>query len=162
MAYTKKDVTRCRAEFPSLSRVVNGYRFAYLDGPAGTQVPESVIDAISNYYRTSNANTHGAFVTSQETDAMMRSTRESAAAFLGASSAKEISFGANMTTLSFSLSRAFSREFAEGDEIVISQLDHEANRGPWDALAESGAGIREIDLKPDGTIDEHDMNRKIT
>lgn len=162
MAYTKKEVTRCRAEFPSLSRVVNGRPFAFLDGPAGTQVPESVIDAISNYYRTCNANTHGAFITSQETDAMMRSTRETVAAFLGASSAKEISFGANMTTLSFSLSRAFARELAAGDEVVISQLDHEANRGPWDALAEIGAVIKEIDLRPDGTLDADDMARKIT
>lgn len=162
MAYTREDVIRCRADFPSLSRTVDGRPFAFLDGPAGTQVPEAVIGAISGYYRTSNANTHGAFATSRETDAMMKGAREAAAAFLGGESGREISFGANMTTLAFSLSRAFSREFTESDEVVISQLDHEANRGPWDALAEIGVVIREIELKPDGTLDADDMARKIT
>ena len=162
MPYTETECLRARRAFPSLSRTVNGRPIAYLDGPAGTQVPEPVIAAISGYYRTSNANQNGEFVTSRETDRMLAETREAAAAFLGAPSGREVSFGANMTTLTFALSHALVREMKPGDEIVITRLDHEANRGPWLHLRERGIEIREVALRPDGTLDPEDFARQVT
>ena len=152
----------CRRDFPSLSRSVHGLPLAFLDGPAGTQVPEPVIAAMAGYYRTSNANTHGEFPTSRETDRLLDATRETVAAFLGAPSGREVSFGQNMTTLNFSLSHALAREMAAGDEIVITQLDHEANRGPWLHLRERGIVIREVALRPDGRLDAEDFARQVT
>jgi cysteine desulfurase family protein (TIGR01976 family) len=162
MAFGPGECEKCRSDFPALGREVNGQRLAFLDGPAGTQVPRSVIDAVSGYYRTSNANSHGAFVTSGETDEMIHAAREAVAAFVGAPSWREISFGANMTTLTYSLSQALAREMRPGDEIVITQLDHEANRGPWLALRERGIVVREVALQREGTLDYEDMRRKIT
>jgi cysteine desulfurase family protein (TIGR01976 family) len=162
MAYTETDCQRARRDFPSLARTVNGRPIAYLDGPAGTQVPEPVIAAISEYYRTSNANSHGEFVTSRETDRLLEETRQAVAAFLGAPGGREISFGQNMTTLTFSLSHALVREMKPGDEIVITQLDHEANRGPWLMLRERGIEIREVALRPDGTLDPEDFAKQVT
>jgi len=162
MPYTETDCQRARRAFPSLSRTVNGRPIAYLDGPAGTQVPEAVIAAISGYYRTSNANLRGEFVTSRETDQLLADAREAGAAFLGAPSGREISFGANMTTLTFALSQALFREMKPGDEIVITQLDHEANRGPWLLLRERGIEVREVALRPDGTLDPEDFARQVT
>jgi len=150
-----------RRDFPSLRRTHNGQPIAYLDGPAGTQMPQQVIDAISGYYAASNANTHGLFVTSQETDALIDETRDIVAQFLGASSGETISFGANMTTLTFSLSKAIARTLREGDEILITQLDHEANRGPWLTLRERGIAINEVALKPNGMLDYDDLRAKI-
>lgn len=143
-----RPLASARNDFPSLSRPL-----AFFDGPGGTQVPRQVIDAISRYYATSNANTHGAFATSVETDEVIAGARAAAADFLGAASPRSISFGQNMTTLNFALARAIAREVREGDEIVITQLDHEANRGPWRTLAERGAVIREIPLRADGTLE---------
>ena len=162
MAFGKDECERCRRDFPALGREVNGRRLAFLDGPAGTQVPQSVIDAVAGYYRTCNANSHGAFVTSRESDQTVHAAREAVAAFLGAPSWREISFGANMTTLTFSLSQALAREIYPGDEIVTTELDHEANRGPWLALCERGITVREVALRRDGTLDYEDMRRKIT
>jgi cysteine desulfurase family protein (TIGR01976 family) len=162
MPFTADDCERCRRDFPSLARTVNGLPLAYLDGPAGTQVPEVVVQAIAGYYRTSNANTHGEFPASRETDALMRETREAVAAFLGAPSGREISFGQNMTTLNFSLSQALAREMKPGDEIVITQLDHESNRGPWLNLRERGITVREVALRPDGRLDPEDFARQVT
>jgi cysteine desulfurase family protein (TIGR01976 family) len=162
MAFGAYEVERCRRDFPSLARTVNGRPLAYLDGPAGTQVPLPVIEAVSGYYRTSNSNTHGAFLTSRESDEMIRATREAVATFLGAPSWREVSFGANMTTLNFSLARALGREMKAGDEVVITALDHEANRGPWLTLADAGVVIREVALRPDGTLDAGDLREKIT
>ena len=150
-----------RADFPSLKRLYRGHPLTYFDGPGGTQVPQSVIDAISGYYTTCNSNTHGSFVTTQESDAIIQSTRDHLAVFLNAPSSRCISIGANMTTLNFSLSKAIGRTLKEGDEILITQLDHEANRGPWLALKEHGATVREIALKTDGTLDYDDMAAKI-
>jgi len=151
-----------RADFPSLARREAGRELAFLDGPAGTQVPARVIDAMADYYRRSNANTHGQFVTSGETDAMIAQTRATVAAFLGAPSGREISFGQNMTTLCYALGHAIGRELREGDEVVITELDHEANRGPWLMLREKGAVVREVRLRPDGRLDYDDMASKIT
>jgi cysteine desulfurase family protein (TIGR01976 family) len=162
MPFGRSECERCRKDFPALDRKVNGHPLAYLDGPAGTQVPQQVVEAVGHYYRTCNANTHGAFMTSRESDEVIHRAREAVAAFLGAPSWREVSFGANMTTLNFSLSQALVREMRPGDEIVITELDHEANRGPWLALRERGIEVREIALQPDGTLDDGDMRRKIT
>ena len=156
MAFTESDARRARLDFPALTRTRDGRSLAYLDGPAGTQVPEAVIEAVAAYYRTANANTHGQFVTSRESDAEILRAREAMAAFLGAPSWREISFGANMTTLAFSLAHAFGRLFEPGDEVVVTQLDHEANRGPWLALAQRGVVVREVPLAsggPEGTLE---------
>ncbi len=150
-----------RHQFPSLQRQHDGSPVVFLDGPAGTQIPESVIEAISGYYRTCNANTHGQFATTHETDAMLESVREKAAAFLGAASGRCISYGQNMTTLNYSLSRAIGRALQPGDEILITQLDHEANRGPWLALRNEGIEVREVRLLPDGRLDYDDLFLKI-
>lgn len=145
-----------RSRFPALL-----HPMVFLDGPAGTQVPGSVIEAISRYYQASNANTHGHFTTSQATDEVIDQARKHCATFLKAESPECISFGANMTSIAFKLSRAFSRMFALGDEVVITQLDHEANRGPWLTLEENGVVVREIALLPDGTLDYDDAAKKI-
>lgn len=162
MTFSAVESQRSRADFPSLARTDNGRPIAYLDGPAGTQVPEAVLGAIRAYYTTANANTHGEFETSHTSDRWMLEARQAAADFLGAPSWHEISFGANMTTLNFSLSRALVRDMDPGDEIVITQLDHEANRGPWLNLRERGIVVREAALRPDGTLDPDDLARQIT
>jgi cysteine desulfurase family protein (TIGR01976 family) len=161
MSDAMRELTACRDDFPALARQVNRRPLVFLDGPAGTQVPRSVIDAIGAYYTTSNANTHGQFVTSRESDALLDATREKVAALLGAPSGREVSFGANMTTLCFALAHALGREMAPRDEVVITQLDHEANRGPWLGLAERGVVIREVALGRDGRLDYRDLREKI-
>lgn len=150
-----------RSQFPSLSRQHNGNQLIYLDGPAGTQVPDSVINAVSDYYKTSNANSHGHFITTKETDVVLDTVREKAAALLGAPSPSTISLGANMTTLNFSLSRAIGRVLNPGDEILITQLDHESNRQPWLALRDKGIIVREVKLNSDGRLDYDDFKHKI-
>ena len=162
MPFTADDCERARRDFPALGRIVEGRALTFLDGPAGTQVPEAVIEAISGYYRTSNANTHGEFPTSRESDRVLHETREAVAAFLGAPSWRQVSFGQNMTTLNYALSHALVKTMAPGDEIVITQLDHEANRGPWLALQEQGIVVREVVLRPDGTLDPDDFTRQVT
>jgi len=162
MPFTNADCARCRRDFPSLARALDGRPLAFFDGPAGTQVPNTVIEAVSNYYRTANANTHGLFPTTRETDRLLQETRETVAAFLGASDWRSVSFGQNMTTLTYSLSYALAREMKSGDEIVITQLEHEANRGPWLNLQERGIVVREAALRPDGRLDGDDLARQIT
>ncbi len=156
-----KDIIKLRADFPSLKKQYNGHPLAYLDGPGGSQVPAIVIDAISDYYKNSNANTHGFFITSKETDGVIEKARQTSAEFLHAENSNCISFGANMTTLNFSLSKAIGRSFRKGDEVLITQLDHEANRAPWINLRENGIVVREILLKQDGTLDYEDFYKKI-
>jgi cysteine desulfurase family protein (TIGR01976 family) len=160
--FTSEDCLACRRDFPALERQQEGQAVAYLDGPAGTQVPQTVIDAISWYYRTSNANARGRFLASEETDEVLRRTREAIGALLGASSWQEISFGQSMTTLTFSLSRALARQLQPGDEIVVTELDHEANRGPWLDLREDGMVVHEVRLEPTGRLDAEDLQRKVT
>ncbi len=133
-----KPLKSCRQDFPALSRVHQGRELVYLDGPGGSQLPDAVIEAISNYYRNSNSNTHGAFITTAETDQVIENARERMAAFLGAIGPETISFGQNMTTLNFSISKALARILKPKSEILITQLDHEANRGPWLNLKEQG------------------------
>ena len=107
---------------------------AYFDGPGGTQVPQRVIDAVADYLAHHNANTHWAYPTSQETDAIIAGARGALADFLNADP-DEVAFGANMTTLTFHLARALGRRWGPGDEIVVTELDHHANVGPWQAVA---------------------------
>jgi cysteine desulfurase family protein (TIGR01976 family) len=122
-------VEAVRARYTALQRPL-----AFFDGPGGTQVPDSVIDAIADYLRFSNANTDGPFETSRRTDALLTKARATAADFLNAT-VDEIAFGANMTTLNFALTRAASRDWREGDEIVCTKLDHDGNISPWLELA---------------------------
>ncbi len=162
MAFTGADSQRCRSDFPALGRAHAGRPLVYLDGPAGSQMPRQVIDAISGYYRTHNANHHGAFPTSRDSDAAVLAARKTLAAFLGAESWRTISLGQNMTTLTYSLARAFGSQLEAGDEIVITALDHEANRGPWLGLHDRGIGVREVALRPDGTLDPADFEARVT
>ena len=127
-------IDELRAHFPALERKHNGLPVAYFDGPGGTQVPRQVIDAIADYLANHNANTHWNYPTSEETDAIIAGARETLADFVGGDP-MEIVFGANATTLAFHLSRALGNLFSAGDEIVVTELDHHANVGPWQALA---------------------------
>jgi cysteine desulfurase family protein (TIGR01976 family) len=134
----------------------------FLDGPGGTQVPQRVIDAISSYLTNSNANTHGAFATSYRTDEVVTGARAAMADFLNCDP-REVVFGPNMTTLTYSLSRAIGRELGPGDEIVLTRLDHEANVSPWKALEERGVMVHFVDIRDDDcTLDMDDLRRKIT
>lgn len=161
MAYSNEHCLRARVDFPALSRTVGGRPLVFFDGPAGTQVPNRVIEAQAHVYRTFNANTGGEFVTSRDLDEAMWRARETVATFLGAPDPACISFGANMTSLAYSLSDAFSRLWGEGDEVVITALDHEANRGPWLQLQDRGVTIREISIDNQGYFDPDDMRSKI-
>jgi len=156
------DVEWIRHQFPALAQEINDQPMIFFDGPGGTQVPRSVMDAMSDYLTRSNANAHGAFATSVRTDALITSARVAIADFLGCDS-DEVVFGANMTTLTFALSRALSRELQPGDEIVVTRLDHDANIAPWYALEEHGAVIRIVDINvEDCTLDMVDLERQIT
>lgn len=150
-----------RPLFPALSQQVNGRLAVFFDGPGGTQVPQPVIDAVADYLAHSNANTHGAFVTSQRTDAVIADAH-SAIADLLACEADEVVFGANMTTLTFALSRALGRELRAGDEIIVTRLDHDANVAPWRTLEEHGVIVRTADVNiADCTLDMHDLAAQI-
>jgi cysteine desulfurase family protein (TIGR01976 family) len=127
-------VEEIRVQFPALERRQNGLPVAYFDGPGGTQVPRAVVDTVADYLYHHNANTHWKYPTSAETDAMFAEARQTFAEFVNGA-ANEIVFGANATSLAFHVSRALARQFAAGDEIVITELDHHANVGPWQALA---------------------------
>lgn len=156
------DVARVRQQFPALKLQVNGHAAAFLDGPAGTQVPEQVIRAIENYFIAANANTCGAFETSRRNDAMIGSTRQAMADFFNCHP-NEVVFGQNMTTITFALARAIGRELHPGDEIVVTTLDHDANVAPWRALQEKGVVVRQVDIhEEDCTLDFDDLQRKIT
>jgi cysteine desulfurase family protein (TIGR01976 family) len=162
MPFTDEHSLRCRNDFPALSRTPQGLNLAYLDGPGGSQVPQVVIDTLADFYATCNVNTHGNFWPSQEVDRRMAAAREVLAAFLGAESASCISFGQNMTTLNYALSAAIGHTLKPGDEVLITQLDHEANRGPWLRLKDRGMILQEVRLLPSGQLDLSDMAAKIT
>ena len=157
------DVQSVREDFPALRRAYDGRPVAYFDGPGGSQVAGQAIEAISDYMRRGGANLHGVFPTSTETEEMIAKTRQAAADFLGASPG-EIGFGANMTTLTFAISRALARDWDEKSEIVVTELDHRANVDPWlIAAAEKGAKVRWIRVDPETlTLDPDDLEEKIT
>ncbi len=143
---------RIRAHFPALSRRHGGEPVAYFDAPGGTQVPEMVAGAVREYLLHHNANTHWAFATSEETDAALAAARAALADLLGAS-AGEISFGANMTTITMHVSRALGRSLGPGDEVVVTELDHHANVDPWRALErERGITVRTAAVSVDGAL----------
>jgi len=155
------DIPYIRSQFPSLSQTVNGHPATFLDGPGGTQVPQRVIDAISDYLRRDNANTGGAYATSRHTDAMLAEARAAMADFLNCG-ADEIVFGPNMTTLTYAMSRAIGRDLSPGDEILVTRLDHDANVTPWLALEEKGVTIRWAEIhEEDCTLDLADLASKI-
>jgi cysteine desulfurase family protein (TIGR01976 family) len=162
MAFTAEHSERCRQDFPALQGSYEGHGLVFLDGPGGSQVPAAVIQTMADFYRTCNVNTHGNFPPSREVDRRMHVARETLAAFLGAPGPECISFGQNMTTLNFALSAAIGRTLKAGDEVLITQLDHEANRGPWLRLQECGAVVREVKLTQSGRLDADDMAAKIT
>ncbi|MBV9385188.1 MAG: cysteine desulfurase-like protein [Chroococcidiopsidaceae cyanobacterium CP_BM_ER_R8_30] len=158
---TVLDLEWIRAQFPALSQEMNGCPVVFLDGPGGTQVPRTVIDAFTDYLTTSNANLHGAFATSARTDALVATARDAIADFLGCN-CDEVVFGANMTTLTFAISRAIGRELQPGDEIVVTNLDHDANVAPWLVLEERGVIVRTVDIHEDDcTLDMADLKRQI-
>ena len=156
------DIAWAREQFPSLKLQVNGRPAAFLDGPAGTQVPKQVIDAIQNYFVSANANTYGAFLTSRRNDEMILAARAAMADFFNCDS-NEVVFGQNMTTITFALARAIGRQLKAGDEIVVTTLDHDANVAPWRALEEQGVVIRRVDIREaDCTLDLDDLKRKVS
>ena len=156
-------VEKIRRSFPALARTHNGHRVAYFDGPGGTQVPRTVVEAMDDYLYHHNANTHWAYPTSEETDAIIDSARNALADFLNASPT-EIVFGANMTTLTFHLARALSHSYRPDDEIVVTELDHHANIAPWRTLEkECGVKVRMVKMIPEtGELDWDDLSRQLT
>jgi cysteine desulfurase family protein (TIGR01976 family) len=156
------DLPRIRENFPALARIHEGKPVAYFDGPGGTQVPRAVVDAMGNYLLRHNANTHWSFPSSEETDAIIGDARRALADFLNAQP-NEIAFGANMTTLTFHLARALGRGYGPGDEIVVTELDHQANVAPWQALAkERGLTVRTARMIPEtGQLDWEDFARQL-
>jgi cysteine desulfurase family protein (TIGR01976 family) len=151
------DVAAARARFSALDSDL-----AFFDGPGGTQVPDEVIDAIATYLRESNANVSGPYETSRRTERLVADSRLAAASFFGAS-ADEVIFGANMTTLNFALSRTAAREWSEGDEVVVTRLDHDGNVSPWLELAHDlGLVVRFADIRGDTTLDLEDLAAQLT
>jgi cysteine desulfurase family protein (TIGR01976 family) len=156
------DIAWVREQFPSLGLQYSRHGSAFLDGPAGTQVPKQVMDAVQYYFLGANANTYGAFLTSRRANEMILSARAAMANFFNCDS-NEVVFGQNMTTITFALSRAIARELKPGDEIVVTTLDHDANVAPWRALEEKGVVIRQVDIREsDCTLDLDDLKRKIS
>jgi cysteine desulfurase family protein (TIGR01976 family) len=153
-----------RLAFPALALEQDGRSVVYFDNPGGTQVPKVCIDAITRYLTTSNANSYGAFLTSQRSDAVTAEAHAAMADFLNAADAREIVFGPNMTTLTFAFSRAIGRTLRRGDEIVVTALDHDANVAPWLALREKrGVVVRMAEIDPATcTLDMEDLRAKIT
>ena len=156
------DVAWVRSQFPSLEMRVNYQPAAFLDGPAGTQVPASVIAAIRDYLTHSNANHGGVFHTSRRSDEMIADVRAAVADLFHCSS-EEVVFGQNMTTLTFAIARAVGRELGAGDEILLTTLDHDANFSPWKALEEKGVTVRVADIREDDcTLDLEDLKSKLS
>ena len=151
---TEPDLAHVRSRFPALARELDGRPAVFVDAPGGSQVPEPVIEAMAGYLRRSNANAHGAFATSQETDEVIAEAHRAAADLLNAD-ADEVVFGPNATTLLFAISRSVGRTLEPGDEVVVTRLDHDANVRPWVLAAEdAGATVRWVDIRDDdATLD---------
>ncbi len=154
---SRLDVEAVRNRFSSLQSPL-----AFFDGPGGTQVPDEVIDAIAGYLRESNANVGGPYATSRATETLITNARLAAAGFLGCSS-DEVVFGANMTTLNFALTRTAARELSEGDEVIVTKLDHDANVSPWIELERDlGLVVRFADIDEQCRLDLADLERQLT
>jgi cysteine desulfurase family protein (TIGR01976 family) len=157
MSTVALDVEAVRRRFSALQRPL-----AFFDGPGGTQVPDEVIEAVSTYFRTANANVSGPYETSRRTEELVERARVTAGRFLGGSP-DEVAFGQNMTTLNFALTRAAARTWGEGDEIVVTRLDHDANVSPWLELAhDTGLVVRFADIHEDCTLDLDDLQRQLS
>jgi cysteine desulfurase family protein (TIGR01976 family) len=157
MSAVMLDVDAVRARFSALAKPT-----AFFDGPGGTQVPDSVIDAIAGYLRESNANLDGAFGNSRRTNALVAQARLAAASFLRCEPDETV-FGANMTTLNFALTRTLGRTLRKGDELLVTRLDHDGNVSPWLELAhDTGARVQFVEVRDDTTLDYDDLERKLT
>jgi cysteine desulfurase family protein (TIGR01976 family) len=161
------DLVSIRSQFPALAQTVDGHPAVFFDGPGGTQVPQRVIDAMSDYLRRDNANSGGNYPTSRRTDAVIAQAR-AAMADLFHASPEEVVFGQNMTSLTFAFARAIGRQLHAGDEIVVTRLDHDANVSPWLAMAEDcqsngrGVIVRWAEIHDhDCTLDMDDLASKI-
>jgi cysteine desulfurase family protein (TIGR01976 family) len=157
------NVEEIRKHFPALAMTFDGRKAIFFDGPGGTQVPQRVIDAVSRYYIEMNSNVGGAFLTSKRSDTMLEDCHIKIAEFVNARYPQEIKFGPNMTTHTFTVSRAIGKMLKPGDEILVTVLDHEANVSPWHALADRGAKVRTVDIHPeDCTLDMGDFESKLS
>lgn len=158
----KFDVDYVREQFPAMSKTVNGYAAAFLDGPGGTQVPKRVVDKINEYLYYHNANAGGSYATSRESDAMFLHARDVFADFLGCE-AEEVAFGENTTTINFKLAMGLLRDLKPGDEIIITDIDHEGNRSPWRTLEDFGMIVKSVKINTDTiTLDFDDYLSKLT
>jgi cysteine desulfurase family protein (TIGR01976 family) len=157
MSTVALDVQAVRARFAALHQPI-----AFFDGPGGTQVPDSVIDAVATYFRETNANVGGPYETSRRTEALIAQSRLTAADFLGCT-AEETIFGANMTTLNFALTRTAAREWRPGDEIITTQLDHDGNVAPWLELAhDKDLKVQTVWIHDDTRLDLDDLEEKLS
>jgi cysteine desulfurase family protein (TIGR01976 family) len=144
------DPNRFRSLFPALQQEINGRPAVYLDGPGGTQVPQSVIDAMSGYLIQGLSNSGGPFHSSRITNETTQAARQAMMDFYNAARPEEIVFGQNMTSLTFSMSRALARTWQPGDEIIVTRIDHDANISPWLLAAEDrGVTVRWLDFRPE-------------
>jgi cysteine desulfurase family protein (TIGR01976 family) len=160
---TGLDIEWCREQFPALKRQHEGHPVAFLDGPAGSQVPRSVADAVARYLIEINANSGGTFVTSEATDDLLKRAHRAVADFLGSDDPELVVFGPNMTTLTQVLARSLARTWKPGDEVVVTRMDHDANFTPWVQAAEdAGATVRTIGFHADDcTLDLDDLRRTV-
>jgi len=158
------DVQAVRRQFPALQRQLHGQPAVFCDGPAGSQVPQRVLDSIVGYLRDTNANHGGLFATARESDALLHEAHRAVADLLGTPDADLIAFGQNMTSLTFALSRSLARTWQPGDEVLVTRLDHDANITPWVlAAADAGATVRHVGIHPaDGTLDLDDFQRQLS
>ncbi len=158
------NLTSVRSHFPALSRSINGRPVVFFDGPAGSQTPQGVAEAVSRYMLHTNANHGGAFTTSRESDALLQEAHQAVADLVGTPDPDLIAFGTNMTTLTFALSRALARTWKHGDEVMVTRLDHDANVTPWVLAArDAGAEVRQVGIhKEDCTLDLDDFAAKLS
>ena len=156
------DINEIRAQFPALSRMVNGFPAIFFDSPGGTQTPQRVIDKMVDYMINHNANSGGVFATTVENDAMILNARKAFADFFGCDW-QEVAFGENSTAINFKLSQAIARDLKPGDEIIITDMDHDANRSPWEILAERGIVIKSVKVNTESlTLDIDDYKSKLS
>lgn len=158
------DVPWCRSQFPALATEVAGQRAVFFDGPAGSQVPRRVIDAVAEYYTRCNANHGGLFQTSRQSDAILPAARQALADFLGTADPDTVAFGLNMTSLTFALSRSLAQTWRSGDEVLVTRLEHDANFTPWMLAArDAGATVRCVDIRAeDCTLEMDDFGRRLS
>jgi len=161
---TPFDVMECRQQFPALARQQDGQPIIFFDAAAGTQVPHRVVDAVCRYLIETNANHAGLFLTSRESDRILETTRRYLADFFGTPDPNTIVFGPNMTTLTFAISRSLMKTWKPGDEIVVTDLEHDANVTPWVLAArEVGVNVKSVRIRPwDGTLDLDDLRSKLS